>query len=416
MTFYFLSLIWQLLLLGIFLGLSRKTRSDWTPSHPVYLLLVTALFVRLVPAFCLAPGSNYDIESFSLVGQHVLQREDVYTGIDTANRHPYLPLQMVWMGMARWLANKSGLPFPALVRLAPIIADTAISLWLFVALRKRKGGANPTIAALLYAVNPVAIYVSAFHGQFDALPILCILLGLSQAGLDPLKSGGWLGLGIWFKSWPILVFPSFWNAFRNQKQRILLVAPIILLPLFGIGLYSYFIGADPRWVFQNALSYNHGIGVWGYTYLLRLAGIIFAPLQPVFQEIFPISRYITLLILVIVWFRKARFEYPAEGSLTILAGFFAFTHAFAIQYLVWILPFAILCGEFRWQKLFTIASFSYMFLAYNTLILNNTITNLLPWPLADLAIIIPAGLPAWLISVGWLWQRLREPVKSQLTT
>ncbi len=47
-----------------------------------------------------------------------------------------------------------------------------------------------------------------------------------------------------------------------------------------------------------------------------------------------------------------------------------------------------------------LAAFAYMFLAYNTLILEVHITNLLPLPEADW-IIIASGLPAWLVCIAW---------------
>jgi hypothetical protein len=102
---------------------------------------------------------------------------------------------------------------------------------------------------------------------------------------------------------------------------------------------------------------------------------------------------------------KARKQAPNSGFLTILVGFFAVTHAFSIQYLVWLVPFAILDEDYRWLTAFTIGAFVYMFLVYNTLILEMHITALLPLPQADWFLIMPSGLPAWVVTVGWLVKR-----------
>jgi hypothetical protein len=92
--------------------------------------------------------------------------------------------------------------------------------------------------------------------------------------------------------------------------------------------------------------------------------------------------------------------------LTILVTFIAWTHAFSIQYLMWVVPFAVLNMDFRWLKYYTVGAFFYMFLVYNTLILELHITSILPWPQADWFLIMPAGLPAWIIAVLWARERL----------
>jgi hypothetical protein len=127
------------------------------------------------------------------------------------------------------------------------------------------------------------------------------------------------------------------------------------------------------------------------------------------------GRFITLGILIIVWYTTARKEKLTAGLLTILVSFFAFTHAFAIQYLLWLVPVIILNMEYTWLKLYILACFSYMLLAYNTVILHMSITNLLPWPTADLAIIIPASIPIWLVTFAWAISRIKHGNKTQLS-
>jgi hypothetical protein len=118
------------------------------------------------------------------------------------------------------------------------------------------------------------------------------------------------------------------------------------------------------------------------------------------------ARYLTLIALGTAWILRARHERPKAGVLTVLVVFFAVTHAFSVQYLMWMVPFAVLNEEHRWLTRYTLAAFAYMLLAYTTLILEMHITNLLPWPQADWFLIMPAGLPAWLVTVGWAKERL----------
>jgi hypothetical protein len=54
------------------------------------------------------------------------------------------------------------------------------------------------------------------------------------------------------------------------------------------------------------------------------------------------------------------------------------------------------------------AAFAYMFLVYHTLILEMTITNIMPWPLADTLLIIPASIPVWMVTIFWFLDRKKK--------
>lgn len=357
-------------------------------------------------------GAAFDIESYEIVGDLVLRGEEVYASPTTVNRHPYLPLQMYWMAASLWGARVSGLSFVRLVRLAPIVADVAISLLIYHRLR-RAGCASAAHAGLAYALSPISVLVSAYHGQFDAIPVLFILLALESLRVAPWVAGAWLGLGILDKSWPVLALPSLLAGAESWPKRIRLSIAALGFPLVGVAVYVVGFGADLTDLLQRTLSYNSGVGVWGYTYLVRLLSIVRPDTTFLFDSLVRWGRFVTLAALGLVWFIRARREPPQAGILTLLLAFIALSHGFAIQYLIWLVPFALLNEAYRWLTWYTLAAFCYMFLAYMTLILEMHITNLLPWPQADWFIIIPAGIPAWLVTVGWLVSRLRNEPQLQ---
>jgi hypothetical protein len=400
--------IWIILLLGLFLALPRliPRRSTTSLRFGWLVVILIALIARLVPNILLPMGASFDIESYQIVSNLVLRGEDVYSSSESENRHPYLPLQMYWMAMARMSSDIFHVQFVKTVRLAPILADVAIALLIYLNLRDHSMDFAPLLGGLLYALNPLTVYVSAYHGQFDAIPALLILLALQQLARSPAKAGGWLGLGILIKSWPVLALPSMLAGVIGVKNKIALLATASLTILTGIGLYILLFDANPIDLLTRSLGYNHGIGVWGYSYLIKLLSH-FDPAYPGIHLLIRYGRFITLTGLGLIFWFKARHESPRAGILTILLAFIAITHAFSIQYLMWIVPFAILEQEHRWLNRYTIAAFAYMFLAYTTLILEFHITNWLPWPQADWLIIIPASIPVWLITIGWLVRRLR---------
>jgi hypothetical protein len=397
---------WVLMLLGGYVWLTRTSlQSVRSARQAIVIIVLVASVARLVPHFLLPMGAGYDIESYQIVADLVLQGKDVYTSPDAVNRHPYLPFQMYWMAFARWGAQAARLPFVKIVRLAPIGADVGIALLLFLSRRQSDSLETAFYGGLLYALNPIPIFVSAYHGQFDAIPALLTMLALYQLK-SPWVAGGWLGLGILDKSWPVLALPSLYAAIQGWSKRLRFLGTAALIPMLGIGIYLLFVQGQAWTVIRRALEYNWGVGVWGYTYFFRLLSILDKGLAGPFTWLARYGRWLTLATLGSVWLLKARKELPAAGLLTILATFFAVTHAFSIQYLMWLVPFAILNQQYRWLTRYTLGAFAYMFLVYTTLILGMNITRLLPGPQADWFIIMPAGLPAWLVTVGWAYRRL----------
>jgi hypothetical protein len=402
-------MVWSLMLLAFYLFLPRLLpRTNPSTRKALLLIGLIGLTARMVPNLVLPMGAGYDIESYRIVGDLVSRGQDVYSSPDTVNRHPYLPLQMYWMAFSSWIAGDYHLPFVQTVRMAPIVADVALSLFLFFRLKRSREPRDALLGGLIYALNPVPVFVSAYHGQFDALPLFAIVMALHLIEESPLLAGGWLGLGILDKSWPVLAFPSLFNSNRSWRARLFFVAAMVVLTAFGVALYMRLFHADLRSIVERALGYNWGIGVWGYTYFVRMLSVFNPDSTGLFHWFIRNGRYFTLISLSVVWFMRARKEAAAAGLLTILVTFLAITHAFSIQYLVWIVPFAILTLQWRWLARYTLGAFAYMLLTYTTLILAMNITKLLPWPQADWYIIMPAGLPAWLVLIGWTKARLLD--------
>jgi len=381
-------------------------------SYLLASIICLSLFIRLVPVFAMAQGANYDIDSFRLVGESLDHGIDIYSNPATQNRHPYLPFQAYWIGFASWIAAISSLKFETVVRLEPILADAAITFLIFKFIEKSVGKRAALKASALFAVSPISCMVSAYHGQFDSVPILLLLLSAWFVQSSSNRAGIFVGLAILAKSWPVLAVPSLVTNIKSRKLNF--VFWIGAIPLLGTVVYSLVLRADFVSIIRTAISYNNGMGVWGYTYILRLFSMTVPSLiQPV-AFFFQGSRFLTLFLLGITWFVLCRKAKIIPSILTILIAFLVFTHAFSIQYLSWLVPFAILNRDYRWLNRYTLASFSYMFLVYNTLIMTTSINNLLPMPAADLAIIIPFSLPVWFVLIGWLSQRAKAISASPL--
>lgn len=386
--------------------MTESSTSTFFYRLSIVQIILIGFSLRLFCAILVWDNYNYDIESYYLVGNYVLTGKDVYSMEDTLKRHPYLPLQMYWLGGARLISEALQLPFPFVVKWPFIAADTGIVLAIYRKLLT-ENNQNSIRGAFLYAINPISVYVSAFHGQFDSVPTLFSLISLMALEKSSKRSGFWLGLGIWVKSFPVLVLPTVLIKLRKNLDRFWFLFICFLLPLLGVVFYIQLYNSSIKVVLFRAITYNHGIGVWGYTYLLRILAIWKTTFAPILLNYFKISRFVTLTVLALIWWLYLRRDSnPFRLYFITLLSFLGITHAFSIQYLMWVIPFAVVIDEGRWLLRYVMASFAYMFLVYNTLIMKNTITNLLPWPQADLWIIIPSSFPVWLICLTWLLRLL----------
>lgn len=157
----------------------------------ILLIILLAFTIRLIPSIY-APAGN-DIKNYLKIGSMVLQAKNPYTG---DNPYPYPPLWMWFEATAAWISQHSSLSFSLVIKLPLIIADLGIVFLLFKFTRQ-------SLPSLLYALNPVSILITGFHGQFDQLVILSLLLALYHS------SASFFSLAILLKSFPVILFPIF---------------------------------------------------------------------------------------------------------------------------------------------------------------------------------------------------------------
>jgi hypothetical protein len=401
-----------LILLTIGFLLPRRP-APGTPPHPwlgrmtLPIILLIAAIARLVPALWLPVGAGYDIESFRLVTDALLSGNEVYTSV--LGRHPYLPLQMYVMGGMAWLSNATGLPYVAAIKLPAVAADVALT-WLIY--RSLTGmGRRPATAAtfaLLYALNPVSVLVTSYHGQFEAVTLLLMVTSWSfwRFGRRGHASAVALGFAILNKTWPVIMLPVMWLRLRDTRSRLLYALLALGIPLAGIALYLLVFQADPMPMLRRALTHRGVPGYWG-------VGSVLAPLGesvPMAQSLFDglsAARNVILVAgigLALWWTRR---QSTLDALLTVILTLLAVTVGFGIQWLVWPIPFALLALEERWVRWYSLAG-AFM-LAVHLYGL-----HMFPWlgewldpdPLGWL--IRLSALPVWLITVWWTVDRYRR--------
>jgi Gpi18-like mannosyltransferase len=330
-----------------FVGLYRR----WPPFRPALpLLLFFALAIRwyFLVQFPNPSGDvAFDAESYKIVGSLVRAGKDVYANTD---RHPYLPFQMYFMAAASWLGDNTGPHFFSWVRWPNIMADLGITVLIYRSLlRLGRGESEAFWFAFIWAVHPVSIYTSVIHGQFDSVAVFFSLLSWHLARFwrgwtGAALGGAALGIAILDKTWPVILLPALVVAAPELRRRLVFSATALVVPLVAIGIYQGIFGTTMHLIELKVVNYGAVPDRYGFTYAFAhyLQGVVPDHWLPYFREH---GRDIFLVSVVIV----ASVVVPRRDTLTscvaLLATFLVFANGWGSQYLVWIVPFAIMARQ-----------------------------------------------------------------------
>lgn len=313
--------------------------------------------------------------------------------------------------------EKNEITFPFLLRLPGIAAD-----FLVVLLAMKMSILHPDLrlppwSLGLFALSPVSLMVSGFHGNTDSVMVLFFVLGAFAA----LHDRAWLcglalALASEIKIVPLLflpVFVFFW-LYRGRLCEFLISFTATA------ALLSFEMLSHVDLLARNVLGYGSFRGLWGITYCLRLThwpqfGIASFHGLPA-TEIW-IMHALKLLIFaaisVIGWRRRkldgAGLVHSLGWSFVL---FFIFSPGVSAQYLVWLAPFLLFLSPafYGWV---TATSAIFLFFFYNIT------AHGLPWDHAistDEANALwgPWSICPWLTLIVGLWvlsrnARMRDP-------
>lgn len=323
-------------------------RSRW--ASPVAVALA-AFLVRLLAAVA-SDRVVADVLRYRKVAAFVLDVS--WNPYLAARLYPYPP---VWIGVevaAEWLARHAGLPFTLTVKV-PVILGDALLAGLISKCADEDGAIAGSArwsrwAGWVYALHPVALLVSGFHGQFDALPLLALLAGLRRLENGRRDQSALLvALSIALKPFPVLALPFVLLFVPGLRARIrytlLATAPValILLP---------FALADRAALARELFGYG-GIPDFGWIGAVRAiealwTGHVTRAAAPEWMPMLAVSKVLTLAVLALAWIavatRRLRWTL-ATSVLGVLLAFEVCYGALSAQYLLWPVPAAVLLGE-----------------------------------------------------------------------
>jgi Gpi18-like mannosyltransferase len=256
--------------------------------------------------------------------------------------------------------------------------------------------ASPAISTLIYALSPIPVLLGSFFGQFDAIPLFFLLLGIFLASKKRFSWGLFsLGLGTCFKPWVFLFVPMVLWREKNWADRGKLLT-FYFLPLFIITLL--YILLIPSGDIINMLKgiglYISVAGWWGPSVFFgKLAELFAIPRLLTIPS--QISKVVTVGLIFYLAIKLKNKNIYQAAKLTILA-IYIFSFGFAIQYLVWILPFLLITRDKR-LKYYLIFVGLYYLIFGTTRILNY---NFQPPQIPEI-FYYSASFFLWLFFVKW---------------
>ncbi|MEI6533571.1 MAG: hypothetical protein WCO06_07095 [Candidatus Roizmanbacteria bacterium] len=236
----------------------------WLKKNNLKILgVVMLILIGIILRFTIGTlGYNFDFDSYNIVAKLVLAGQNVYA---ETYRYNYAPFWFYFLGLARWISLYFSNPEPVFRGLIVSLVTTA-ELSIAYVVYKRVG----LVPALILFLNPLSIYTTGFHNQFDVLGIAIaigsMILYEKENENDHIKSYILLGLSLFAKH--IFIFMPFFLLSRTKtwKDRILLF--IIPYGIFFISFLPYVNGGGWQGILKNVFMYQS-------LYRMPLAPLVF---------------------------------------------------------------------------------------------------------------------------------------------
>lgn len=385
--------------------LLRRNDKLSLPGFP-YILIV-AFIVRLIPAFILHRGAAYEIQVFQEAADIFRSGESIYL---VKLAHPYLPLQIYWFAVADWIAENAVGFFIFWLKFINIIADTLIAGLVYLSVKHSHKLISAKTAGWAYVFNPVTILVVAYQGQFDAMPLLFLLLAwyfFTFAKEKPRRvwlSAIFLGFAILSKTWPFIFLPMILLRLPDWKQGVKYTILSGLIPLIGILFFNLLFPGSISPMLRRAMHAGAISGWWGYSSIVNVWLELTGNGESVFIWISRNGKWLGYLsgLVVIISTRKQALLYSL--LLTILA-MFAFVPNLGLQGLSWIIPIAVILGLYNSLGWYIIGATLHMLVSYWGIHLSQSIYQVMPAKWANTVVQL-SSLTAWFVVVIWLAQEI----------
>jgi hypothetical protein len=296
------------------------------------------LRITLVAGFLLAAGvrvvwlcafeDNWDLRIYRQFVEAAPRGGDLYV----RTQYPYSPLwAFVLLGVSR-VASLLSVPFPKVVGALLLLGDAATSYLVFRIARDclaRTQGRSAG-AALLFFSNPVSVFITGFHLQWENLAILCLLAAVWSAGRErtrSVSSAAFLSLSLLVKHVAFFHPLLFAVRAKGRSRRLLFLVP------YFVFLASFL----PYWTARRAVFHR----VFGYRSLSEDYGTAMLRKLPGMPDWVPTALFVAAASLTIVALRRVEI---GRASLLLFLVLLLFAPGIVEYYFIWPIALGSLFG------------------------------------------------------------------------
>ncbi|MBL7837131.1 MAG: hypothetical protein JNM67_06420, partial [Bacteroidetes bacterium] len=155
---------WALALMVSFAFLLKYKRSD-NQSFSTTFKIIAVVLAWILRILLSRMGGNYDLESFEIVGDHILNGDNFY---QETSRYNYGPIWAYLCAGMKYLSSIGGGYNPLVFH--SYMASLLFAFELLLLNTLRKFGYNQ-LSLLIGLFNPVSIILIGHHSQFDVMAL-----------------------------------------------------------------------------------------------------------------------------------------------------------------------------------------------------------------------------------------------------
>lgn len=325
----------------IFEGLSRG-------KHNKYKIFATAFMVRLIIAY-ITFGS---IDIVATVNNSL----NAFRG-GLFHNLPYFPVMPVFFWFGGVVNASTPLPLTFCYKIIPVIYDSMIAVMIYDVLRKIK----PELAfkaGIFYSLCPVPVIINCMHGQWDSICLFYFILSFivrdfyRDSFIKYFIFGIMFGFSFMVKPVTLIFLPLFIEPLicindlglkKYVKYQMFSLSGLVLICSVCLMLFRFY-GYNTEALITRILNYSDG-GI-----------IIFGlPVNSLFARYsFLKSRFWIIPVIGGLSLFYHIFRLRTFNMILIIFALVVGVSGLAPQYLLWIVPFLIICGYFRFGALYNL--------------------------------------------------------------
>lgn len=308
-----------------------------------YIIIISFLISIAVRLYFILIGKHVgDIHLIYMMGSTFAEGKNPYLVYDY---YVYTPLVIFLERFTLLLPSIVHLPFHMVTKFWPNLADFLTALLLYKYFIRTQ--VKPITAALwvaLFILNPISIIISSAHGQLDSVFSLFILIAIYSITLKQkyfYLSALMLGISIAIKPNPVMLIPFFITFNKTNLKAKFYYLMLTFAPL-AVTLIPFLL-QEPLKVIGRLVGYS-GINDMGLAAIFR--GIwyqINAAIDiPLVNKLLSVNKLIFFAGYITIFLIFSGFQKLSKAIVVIYLLFLTTYFGISVQYLVWLIPFAIL--------------------------------------------------------------------------